>query len=182
MVSYQDTRPFILNLHYAKRMPSVVMFSYGLFRNSNLVGIVTYGMPASPNLCIGVCGEKWKHNVLELSRLVLLDNIKNEASYLISKSLKMLPNPRIVVSYADTAQGHSGLVYQASNWLFTGTTKPRTDMASKNGKHSRHYTKDRTNRVFRSAKHRYVTFVGNKKEKQEMRSDLRYEILPYPKT
>jgi hypothetical protein len=41
----------------------------------------------------------------------------------------MLPKPTIVVSYADTAMGHIGYIYQASNFLFTGTTKERTDMA-----------------------------------------------------
>ena len=30
-------------------------------------------------------------------------------------------------------------------------------------------------------KHRYLMFLGNKKQIKEMRSKLRYEILPYPK-
>lgn len=162
-------------------MPSVILYSYGLFRKSELVGVVTYGVPASPFLCKGICGEKWKNDVIELSRLVLLNNIKNEASFLVSQSLKLIPTPKIVVSYADTEQKHLGIVYQATNWLFTGTTKPRTDMASSNGKHSRHNSGDRSNRVFRSAKHRYVIFVGDKRQRKEMMLDLRYKIASYPK-
>ena len=179
-ITYGETKPFILEVHYAKRMPSV-SFAFGLFKENMLVGVVTYGLPASPWLCKGICGDENKHLIIELNRLVLTDNLKNEASFLVSKSLKLLPTPRVVVSYADTAQGHVGYVYQACNFLFTGTTKPRTDMAAKDGKHSRHHQGDRTNRVNRSAKHRYVYFLGGKRETKLLLSALRYPIQRYPK-
>lgn len=179
-ISYADTKPFILDLHYAKRMPSI-SFAFGLFLSDALVGVVTYGMPASPWLCKGVCGVENRALVLELNRLVLTHNIKNEASFLVGRSLAMLPTPRVIVSYADTAQGHVGYVYQACNFLFTGTTKPRTDMAAKDGKHSRHHSGDKTNRVNRSAKHRYVTFIGAKKEVARLRGSLQYPTVNYPK-
>ena len=179
-ILYADTKPFILNLHYAKRMPPI-SFSFGLFLDDSLVGVVTYGMPASPWLCKGICGNENRHLVLELNRLVLTHNIKNEASFLVGRSLTLLPKPHVIVSYADTAQGHVGIVYQACNFLFTGTTKLRTDMAAKDGKHSRHHSGDKTKRVVRSAKHRYVTFIGTKKETTKLRKALQYPILNYPK-
>ena len=46
-ISYADTKPFILDIHYAKRMPSI-SYAYGLFDNDELVGIISYGSPASP--------------------------------------------------------------------------------------------------------------------------------------
>jgi len=92
----------------------------------------------------------------------------------------MLPKPLIIVSYADTAQGHIGCVYQATNFLFTGTTKERTDMSAGEGKHSRHAT-DTSIRQFRSAKHRYIYFHGNKTDKKLFLKKLNYSILPYPK-
>ena len=181
-IEYKDTKHLILNVHYAKRMPSI-SFAYGLFEYDNFVGLVSYGTPASPSLCKGIMGEEYKSHVLELNRLVLINNRKNEASYLVSQSLKLLPKPRCIVSYADTQQGHAGCIYQASNFLFTGTTKARTDMAGKDGKHSRHHLGDRTNRVFRSAKHRYVTFIGDKKQKKKYLNLLNYPIIKeYPKT
>ena len=179
-ISYQDTKPFILDIHYAKRMPSI-SYAYGLFLNDQLVGIVSYGSPASPSLCKGIAGEKNKKLVLELNRLVLKNNKKNEASILIGASFKLLPKPRIIVSYADTAQDHLGVVYQATNFLFTGTSKPRTDMAGKDGKHSRHHLGDRTRRVYRSAKHRYVYLLGNKRQKRQLKKELRYGIMDYPR-
>ena len=72
-ISYDDTKPFILDIHYAKRMPSI-SFAYGLFLQNNLVGMVSYGSPASPSLCKGIAGENNKHLVIELNRLVLKNN------------------------------------------------------------------------------------------------------------
>jgi hypothetical protein len=190
-INYQDCLPFILDIHYARRVPSI-SWAFGLFKKGDnphdlfrigpLVGIVSFGTPSSPSLCEGICGVEHKENVIELNRLVLRDNLKNEASFLVSRSLKLLPKPKIVVSYADTAQDHAGIIYQATNFLFTGTTRPRTDIAGKDGKHSRHHLGDNTNRINRSAKHRYIYFLGNKREKKELKQALRYQIKDsYPK-
>jgi len=180
-IPYSATKNWILNIHYAKRMPSI-SFAYGLYHYDEMVGMVSYGTPASPSLCKGICGEEHKHNVIELNRLVLKDNLPNQASFLVSRSLKLLPKPRVVVSYADTAQDHAGIIYQACNFLFTGTTKARTDIAGKDGRHSRHHLGDRQNRINRSAKHRYVYFIGSKKDKKTLRNALRYTIEDnYPK-
>lgn len=175
-----EVEPWLLKKHYAKRM-CPISFAFGLYDDEQLIGVVTYGMPASPNLCMGVCGIDYKDKVLELNRLCLNDGVKNGASFLVSKSLQMLPKPTIVVSYADTAMGHVGYIYQASNFLFTGTTKERTDMAGEDGKHSRHSFGNSEIRVNRSAKHRYVYFVGNKSQKNNLLKQLNYEVLPYPK-
>ena len=125
-ISYQDTKPFILDIHYAKRMPSI-SYAYGLFEQNNLIGMVSYGSPPSPALCKGIAGEENKSLVIELNRLVLKDNEKNQASYLIGASFKLLPKPRIIVSYADTEQDHIGIVYQATNFIYTGLSDKRTE-------------------------------------------------------
>lgn len=179
-IQYKESLPFILNIHYAKRIPTI-SFAFGLFTKNKLVGIITYGQPASPSLCTGVAGEHNKNYVIELNRLVLKNNKKNEASILISASFKLLPKPLIIVSYADTKQKHVGVVYQATNFMFTGTTKARTDMAGKDGKHSRHHLGDSTDRVDRSAKHRYIYIIGNKKDKKALLKQIKYKQMPYPK-
>ena len=175
-----EVEPWLLEKHYAKRM-CPISFAFGLYDDEQLIGVVTYGVPASPFLCMGVCGIDNKDKVLELNRLCLNDGVKNGASFLVSKSLQMLPKPTIVVSYADTAMGHVGYIYQASNFLFTGTTKERTDMAGEDGKHSRHNLGNSENRINRSAKHRYIYFVGNKSQKNSLLKQLNYEVSPYPK-
>ena len=68
---------------------------------------------------VSVCGEEHKDKVIELN-LCLQDNHRNQSSYLISQSLKLLEKLKIVVSYADTSKGHVGYVYQATNFIYTG--------------------------------------------------------------
>lgn len=181
-ITYEQTKPFILGIHYARRMPCV-QYAFGLFQDEELIGCVTYGQPASPALCKGVAGEQNRKHVLELNRLVILPeyNGQNLASILVGKSLKQLPNWTFVVSYADWGGwGHVGYIYQATNWLYTGLTKPRTDKYSEG--HSRHYAKDETRRQIRTAKHRYIYLVGNKAEKKQMSKQLKYQIVSeYPK-
>ena len=121
-----DTYNWLLKKHYAKRIPNITN-AFGLFDESELIGVVTYGIPPSPALCMGVCGEEHSSKVLELNRLCLQDNDKNQSSFLISQSLKMLPKPKIVISYADISQGHVGYVYQATNFLYTGLSAKRTE-------------------------------------------------------
>ena len=178
-IKSEEATPWILQKHYAKRLPSI-SYAFGLYEDNDLIGIVTFGMPASNSLCEGVCGVENKHLVIELNRLCLQDNTKNQASFLVANAIKLLPKPMVIVSYADTAQGHIGYVYQATNFMFTGTTKERTDMDAGEGKHSRHGT-DPSIRKFRSAKHRYIFIHGNKYQKKKLKDALRYKEEPYPK-
>ena len=107
-ISYDETKPFIMGIHYARRMPCI-QYAFGLFYKDYPwpVGCVTYGQPASPWLCKGVAGEENRKNVLELNRLCLYPehNGSNAASFLVSHSLKMLPHGTFVVSYADWGGG-----------------------------------------------------------------------------
>lgn len=181
-ITYQDAKPFITDIHYARRLPCI-QYAFGMFEGENLIGVCTFGQPASPSLCKGVAGEENRKNVLELNRLVFLPgyNGKNRASKLVSYSLRNLPNKTFVISYADWGGWHHvGYVYQATNWYFSGTTKPRTDKFSEG--HSRHYKADETRRQPRSAKHRYIYLVGNKRDKKEMLNKLNYKVsFDYPK-
>jgi len=96
---------------------------------------VTYGTPPSATLKTGICGESRKDDVLELNRLCLLDNKKNQASFLVSNSIKQLPDRKIIVSFADIEQGHKGTVYQAANFIYCGLSAKRTDWKVKGKEH-----------------------------------------------
>jgi len=191
-INYSDTKPLILDVHYAHRMPSIQK-SFGLFKDGEMVGVCTYGIPPSHTLLKGVCGEEFKKDVMELNRLVLKYNIKNEASQLVGQSLKKLGN-KIVVSYADGAQDHLGIVYQATNFLYTGRTKPVKEIYLKSRPDIHHTTYrgktyaqmeeehgDDVGYRMRSIKHRYVIFVGDKRFKKSARKALKYKVSPYPK-
>lgn len=181
-VTREEWKPLVLNYHYAKRVPSV-SYAYGVEDDGKLLGVVTFGKPASNSLCKGVCGESFTKQVYELNRLVLVEPIKNLASQLIGYALKQLKKHNlIIVSYADRGQNHNGYVYQATNFIYTGMTKEHTDKYVPKGKHPRHYNSENTHlRVFRSSKLRYVYFTGDKTFVRECKQALNYPIEPYPK-
>jgi hypothetical protein len=194
----QKTHWLLLNVHYAKRLPQII-HAFGLYevnrRGQKLKGVITYGIPPSPSLCKGVCGEEWKSNVLELNRLCLVDNQKNEASRLVGASLSLLPAPTIVVSYADSQESHVGFVYQATNFIYTGLSNKHKVWVVKGKEHMHPRALTHTGSLKelkeiygdelyskeRSRKHRYVYFVGNKKDVKKMNKALKYQTLPYPK-
>lgn len=198
-ISRQQLAPFVLERHYARRMPSI-SFAFGLFEGDYLEGIVTYGSPPSAPLRSGICGPDFKSYVLELNRLCLRRNAPNHASLLVSKSLRLLGGNRIVVSFADTSQGHVGTVYQAANFIYCGLSAKRTDWKIRGREHLHGQTvadefRGRQDRACamrekygddfylspRPRKHRYVRIVGSKGFRAKARRALRYSVEPYPK-
>jgi hypothetical protein len=190
-------KDWCLNKHYAKRLPPIE-YPFGLFNESNvLCGIVTYGTPASSPLRSIFPNYK----LIELNRLVVNEGLeKNTLSYFVSESLKMLPNPLVIASYADTSHSHHGYIYQATNWVYTGLSLPFKDYSVKGMEHLHGATimdmsRGQENRVEwlrnkfgdnlimieRPRKHRYFYFIGSKKDVKKMREMLPYKVEPYPK-
>lgn len=169
--------------HYAGRKPQVTK-AFGWYEDDKLVAVCTFGKPASPQLCDGICGKEFSSSVYELNRLVRIENFDGQLSQFIAGCLRELKKENwIVVSYADSGMTHHGYIYQASNFLYTGCTKQRTDRYVE-GKHSRHADFDNPKgiRQVRTAKHRYVYFcTSDKKLKRQWKEALNYPILPYPK-
>ena len=168
-ISYQTAMKVVIEKHYLHRK-APTSYSYGAYFNNELVGVCTIGKPASHTLLKGVCGEEKAKDVFELNRL-WLDDIcpKNSESRFLGWVLRQLPSGLVIVSYADTAQGHNGTVYRASNWLPVGTSTPFTDYTFGKldhrsiPKHLRH--KSKMIKVTRSVKNRFVYFT-NKNDKK----------------
>lgn len=197
-IASHEAEPWLLRKHYARRL-CPISYAFGLYDGLDLVGVVTYGVPASAPLRSGICGPDWLEKVLELNRLCC-ENKPNYASVLVSHSLRALPRPSIVVSYADTAQGHVGYVYQACNFVYTGMSAKRTDwkikgMEGLHGATVADMSRGQENRAEwmrekfgddfylqdRPRKHRYVYFCGTSKQRKQMMAALRYSIEAYPK-
>ena len=77
---------------------------------------------------------------------------------------------------------HHGYIYQATNWIYTGITKARTDKYVEGGKHSRHYDNKNQNglRKYRSAKHRYIYFATSKTKRKEYMKKLNLILTENP--
>jgi hypothetical protein len=188
-IENSETDVWLLEKHYAKRKCQR-MYSFGVFIDNDLEGIVTYGMPPSPQVGRGFLGEEHRTKVIELNRLCVNERApKNTASFLVGRSLRHLKE-WAVVSYADGAVGHVGYIYQATNFLYCGAAKSHDKEYWIDGKWV--HAKVLTNRGISAPsvyakensipvkhpepKHRYIYF-GNKR----LAKFLKYPVLPYPK-
>lgn len=126
--SHAAAKYAVENWHYSKTMPVSKCVKIGAWENGTFVGCVLFAWGANPNL-----SKPYGLKMTEVAELVRVAFTKHETS--ISRSMaiakKMLmkqsPGLRLLVSYADCEQGHHGGIYQASNWIYTGTTAPKTD-------------------------------------------------------
>jgi len=164
-ITSQTMNDVVVKNHYAHRaVPS--SWSFGCFNDGELMGVISFGKPASPHLCRGICGEENAERVYELNRLWLDDKCpKNSESRFISWSIRELSKIRphlILVSYADTGANHSGAIYAATNWIYTGLSDKRSSgdkvVGNKHSRHSR--TLENAVIVPRTRKHRFVYFCN----------------------
>jgi hypothetical protein len=203
-----ECKEWLIYKHYAKRIPSI-SYAFGLHDLNNIIiGVVTYGRPVSHPLIKNAFNGEYQNNFLELNRLVINDNYeKNLLSFFVSESLKMLPKPNVIVSYADTSQGHHGYIYQATNWIYTGLSEKFKDYTIKGFEHlhsasimdmvgrsdgenghidkvallKKRFGVENVYMIDRPQKHRYFYFLGNKNEIKKMKNLLKYQQMPYPK-
>lgn len=184
----------VVDNHYLHRK-APCSAAFGLFDEmGRLWGVVMYGTPSSSSLRAGIAGAEEANNVIELTRLWIHDDApKNGESFLIGRSVRNAGKD-IVVSFADTAQNHYGVVYQATNWLYTGLSAKRTDWTVEGiDKHGHtwadKYSANEMREMFgdkftlqpRSRKHRYVFLNGSKARKRDLLAKLNYPVQPYPK-
>lgn len=185
---------FVLKKHYSHRAP-IFWAGFALIENEKIEGVCVYGQP-SPSIQRSAFKDR-DFRLYELTRLVVQTKTKNAASFLVGNSLKMLePKPCAVISYADSEQGHCGYIYQATNWVYTGATVAHDHTYIVDGKRVHSMTlrdkgitnpkewarKNNIETVKPLPKHRYFYFVGNTRQKKDMKEKLVYEIIKdYPK-
>lgn len=198
--TYEAARYAVLRWHYSQRMPVPgKLATFGIWEHGWFTGAIIYARGATQHL--GSPYGLTQTECVELVRVALTDH-EQPVTQMIAASLRLLragcPGLRLVVSYADAAQGHHGGIYIAGNWIYTGTTDPYTVTYMVRGKeiHGRtlrhlavkrppgetaeafvRRTIDPTVRKIRSTtvKHRYVYPLD-----RSMRRQLAPRSKPYP--
>ncbi len=198
-IDYKTAMNVIVEKHYLHRKcPCSIAF--GLFKEHILVGVIVFGKPSSYTLCEGVAGKDESKNVIEFNRLWVCDTMpKNTESWFTSRAIKQCPF-EIIVSFADTEQGHIGYIYQATNWLYCGESKKQRYFRLKDNSNNEggteyrrrermpkakiieQYGEEYVEEYYSSLKHRYIYFNADKRRKNELLKKLKYAILPYPKS
>ncbi len=191
-------KKIILGNHYSHSWPNTSV-ALGYYARNKLLGVVCFGVGANKSLIPSVCRGVRADEGYELVRLFAFNWApRNIESFMISQSIKYLqknyPHIKVLVSFADPAQGHLGIIYQATNWLYTGKgdgefffkhkgriIHPRTlsDYPKDKRMKIRHNPK---NKVWKDGKHRYIYLLGSKKQRKLLKKCLKLPRLPYPKS
>ena len=114
--------------HYSRSMPVSKSARLGVWEHGEFIGAVIFAWGANPNL-----GRPFGLDMLEVAELVrvALREHATPVSRIISIAVRLLrrqsPGLRLLVSFADTDQGHHGGIYQAAGWTYTGTTPVKFD-------------------------------------------------------
>ena len=126
--------------HYSGTIPPIKNVRFGVWEKGDFIGAVVYSRGV--NGSIGSFAGLDQTEAVELTR-VALDDHEAPVSQIVSYTMKMLKKKdkglRLLISYADPAQGHHGGIYQAMNWYYIGDTEAGTVLIDSDGNkvHSR---------------------------------------------
>lgn len=109
--------------HYSGSVPSWKKSRVGVWEDGEFIGCLIFTNPMPPTVKRFRCKNT---EITELARVALRDH-HAPVSRMIAIARRMLvrANPKllVMVSYADTAQGHHGGIYQASGFRYYGKGK-----------------------------------------------------------
>ena len=222
-----SAKKMVVKYHYSKLWTKCSV-ALGLFRKTGnehsffdeaeeeMVGVIVYGDPIGRLTGQSISDEIERTEVLELTRLFIHDGYgSNIESWFISQSFNWLRKFRTeikaLVSYASPVEGHSGTIYQATNWIYQGNNNRWNDgwifkfdeearlpfTLSNRWMHGRtifpyfktndpYEIQKQVNKTFwirkELQKHRYVYILAGKKHKKKIMKTLKHETLPYPKS
>jgi len=181
--SHEAAKYAVEHWHYSKSLPASKVFKIGVWEDDKFIGVVLFSHGANNN--IGKPYGLKQSEICELTRIALSKH-KTEVSKIVSIALSFLKKNniglRLIVSYADTNQGHIGIIYQAGNWLYVGETNTETECFF-NGKwchrktiHSSRGTSKGLPKRKTLPKHKYLYPLDRKMARQ-----IKQIALPYPK-
>lgn len=122
-----EARALIERWHYAQGCPNTSVARHGLIGQSGEAAGVAMWLPPTPTAARSAARhfdmeDQWR-GVLSLTRLVVAPKAPtNAASFLLGSSMRLVDRARwpILLTYADTSQGHTGAIYRATNWAYLG--------------------------------------------------------------
>ncbi len=124
-ISRELGKPFVEKYHYTQTIGKTSLIT-GLFEDDELVGVITFGQVSGRLLAQSIFVGGNQYNTFELLRMCVKDECKYPRTSFISKSISILrqlfPQIKCIVSFADSTQGHIGIVYQAMSFIYTGKT------------------------------------------------------------
>lgn len=170
LVEQKIAKQFIIEKHYSHSYP-VGCVNLGAYYGEELIGIIVFGMSCQAKMASSIVPILNQGDYYELQRLYVDDCTKTGfETWFVSKSISWIkenrPNIVMLVSFADPYYGHVGTIYQAGNWIYTGSNKGGYVYIDENDKvmHARTIAKGKVDKSklekeWRPGKHRYVMFI-----------------------
>ena len=119
--SFEAATYAVKHWHYSHSMPGGKRVHIGVWEDGNFIGAVIFSLSANQHL--GNAFGLTMFQVCELVRVALTKH-KTPVTRILSISIKMIKKTfsgqRLIVSYADTEQGHHGGIYAGSGWVYVG--------------------------------------------------------------
>lgn len=113
--------------HYSECLPASPTAKIGVWEDGAFIGVVTYSKGANNNMASFIGLDPTE--AAELTR-VALDDHESPVTQIMSISRKLITRRydglKAFVSYADPDQNHTGTIYQADNWIYTGRSDDYT--------------------------------------------------------
>lgn len=135
--SYKAAKMAVMRWHYSKRMPVFKQNFLGVWENNKFIGAVIFGLGAAGSCNGAQYGLARNFEVVELTRVALSQHT-TPVTRIIAICIKMLrrknPKLQMIVSFADSSQGHYGIIYQGGGWIYTGFYDSSGDCYLVNGK------------------------------------------------
>lgn len=130
LINKLTARNFYKKWHYLKDKDFLSTYNFGAYFEGYLVGVISFGV-MSAHTITGLYSQNSQDGWWEIKRLAMNDGCpKNSESRLIRIGVKLLreiEKVKGIITYADTAMGHKGTIYKASNFEYKGLTDPKTD-------------------------------------------------------
>lgn len=112
--------------HYTGSLPNAGV-RIGVWEGGQFAGVILFGIGAGRSTDGRKYGLSRANEVAELVRVALKPGHRAPVSRCVAIAIRMLrkqsPNLRLLISFADTAQGHHGGIYQAGGWTYAGVTE-----------------------------------------------------------
>lgn len=125
--THGDAARLVIAWHYSRTTANTSTYRHGLYPVAGAWGDphgVALWIPPTRAAAESVAGEDWG-GVLCLHRLAIEPGMPtNAASFLLGRSMRLIDRERwpVLLTYADTALGHTGAIYKATNWECLGET------------------------------------------------------------
>lgn len=134
-ISRADAERACKRWHYSESLPLPPAVYLGVWEDGRWIGAIVFGRGA--NVHLGSPFGLKSHQVAELCRVALAAH-RAPVTQVVAIALRLFhkqsPEVQLVISFADPVQHHTGTIYQAGNWTYTGQTAPSEEWRTASGK------------------------------------------------